>query len=400
MIHPRPTYEDVVVVGGGPAGRAVAAACGARGLRTTLLDPTPDRPWRNTYGAWVDELPAELPGAVTAARANGRVIGQHEHDVGWHYATLDTAALRAHLDEQLAAGGVRVGRGRGVAVRPRGLRRTVWLGDGGTVDASVVIDAGGHRQPLARREPGSTRAEQTAVGVVVDESTAAPLVSAGDALFMDWRPDHGEAGWPTFLYGIPLGGGAVLLEETSLARRPGLPLPVLRARLDRRLAHHGIAVSAYEPQERVRFPVDTPRHPSRWALGFGAAAPLVHPASGYSVAAALRLAPTVAAAIEAGVPDGPSAAHAAGQQALWPAAARAVHALRHRGLEALLRMPPDAVPGFFDTFFELAAQHRWAYLTAREDLTATFAAMLALLPPTDWSTRRRLLGSVRYRPSR
>jgi len=77
-----------------------------------------------------------------------------------------------------------------------------------------------------------------------------------------------------------------------------------------------------------------------------------------------------------------------------------VHALRHRGLEALLRMPPDAVPGFFDTFFELAAQHRWAYLTAREDLTATFAAMLALLPPTDWSTRRRLLGSVRYRPSR
>jgi len=26
--------------------------------------------------------------------------------------------------------------------------------------------------------------------------------------------------------------------------------------------------------------------------------------------------------------------------------------------------------------------------------------MLALLPPTDWSTRRRLLGSVRYRPSR
>lgn len=285
-------------------------------------------------------------------------------------------------------------------MRPRGLRRTVWLADGGTVDASVVIDAGGHHQPLVRRRSRAGRAEQTAAGVVVDEPAATPLVAAGEALFMDWRPDHGEPGSPSFLYAIPLGGGAVLLEETSLARRPGLPLAVLRRRLHRRLEHHGIRPSPFAPQEVVRFPVDTPRHRSVWAVGFGAAAPLVHPATGYSVAAALRLAPTVAGAIEAGLPDGPIAAHAAGQEVLWPAAARAVHTLRQRGLEALLRMPPDVVPAFFDTFFELPARHRWAYITAREDLAATFAAMLALLPPADWPMRRRLLSSVRYRPSR
>ena len=77
---------------------------------------------------------------------------------------------------------------------------------------------------------------------------------------MDWRPDHGEPGWPTFLYAVPLGGGAVLLEETSLARRPGLPLPVLRRRLHARLARHGITAPADARVERVRFPVDRPRH--------------------------------------------------------------------------------------------------------------------------------------------
>lgn len=32
---------------------------------------------------------------------------------------------------------------------------------------------------------------------------------------MDWRQEHDEDGWPTFLYVIPLGGGRVLVEETS-----------------------------------------------------------------------------------------------------------------------------------------------------------------------------------------
>ena len=141
-------------------------------------------------------------------------------------------------------------------------------------------------------------AEQTAYGVVVDAATAAPLVGPGEALFMDWRPDHGEPGWPTFLYAVPLGGDAVLLEETSLARRPGLPLaraappPARPARPPRHHRRHADA-----RVERVRFPVDRPRHATPGVLGFGAAAPLVHPATGFSVADALRLAPVVADAL-------------------------------------------------------------------------------------------------------
>jgi lycopene beta-cyclase len=395
---------DVLVVGGGPAGRALAAATAQRGLRTVLLDPAPDAPWRATYGCWADELPAELPGAVVAARAPGRAIALSEHRLGWDYTVLDTPALRAHVDGELHRWGGQVLAGRVVGRAGPG---TVGLADGRVLRAGVVVDAGGHRQPLRRRlpvhpqrdSPRRAAAEQTAAGVVVDAAAAAPLVRPGEALFMDWRPDHGEDGWPTFLYGIPLGGGAVLLEETSLARRPGLPLPALRRRLHARLASHGIVVPAGAATETVRFPLDSPRHRIRGVLGFGAAAPLVHPASGFGVATALRLAPAVAEAIAARLPAGPAAALAAARSVVWPRGAGAVHRFRRIGLEALLRMPPAEVPAFFEVFFALPPRHRWSYLVGRADVRGTAATMGALFARADWRLRTRLVAPALLPPA-
>ncbi|GAA1831335.1 hypothetical protein GCM10009836_06590 [Pseudonocardia ailaonensis] len=462
------TGLDVVVAGGGPAGRALAAACAAAGLETALADPAPDRHWRSTYAAWAGELPGSLPPQVVAARARGRAIALGEHDLGWEYAVLDTAALRSHLDDGLA--GVAVHRAR---LRPDG---RVVDEVGRAVPARIVVDATGHRvatrtgsgetaaggsgvarggratmssgRPAAdhrwrRRSPA---AEQTAYGIVVDEGTASAVVEPGSALFMDWRRDHGRPGWPSFLYAVPLGEGEVLLEETSLARRPGLPLPELRERLHARLAHHGITVPEGAREERVRFPVDGPLHPSPSALtrdavgalpgpvadallrhlprrgagsvrsgtdpgragadvgvgvrsvadlgalpdvapiAFGAATPLVHPATGFSVATALALAPRLAAALTSDDP------HRAARRVLWSPAALAVHALRRRGLEALLRMPSHDVPAFFETFLGLPARHRWAYLTGREDLPGTLAAMGALYRHAGHGLRARLVG--------
>jgi lycopene beta-cyclase len=417
---------DVLVVGGGPAGRALAGACAGRGLRTVLLDRDPDAPWRQTYGAWAGELPADLPADVVAARATGRAVALGEHRLGWEYVVLDVPALRAHLDSALDQVDVRRGRALGLAGPG-----AVALADGSTVHARVVVDAGGDRQPLAgpARPPTARKAavrasgalmaafltsgghrwpagggrpaaaEQTAYGRVVPEAVAAPLVAPGEALFMDWRPDHGEPGWPSFLYGVPLGGGQVLLEETSLARRPGLPIPVLRRRLDRRLARHAIVVPAGAPDERVRFRVDAPRHRTPGVLGFGAAAPLTHPASGFSVATALTLAPRVAAALATHLPDA-SAALAAAHGVLWSPGARAVHRFRRVGLEALLRMPPAEVPAFFERFFALPDAHRWSYLTARADLGATAATMATLFARADWRLRARLIGPALLPPAR
>ncbi|MEV8444015.1 lycopene cyclase family protein [Actinosynnema sp. NPDC051121] len=342
---------DVIVVGGGPAGRALARACAARGLRTTVVDPNPQRLWRETYAAWVDELPVDAPVAVSTSRA--RAVTTAEHVIARGYAVLDNEWLR------WLPGEVRVVTGRVVGRTGT----TATLADG-TVLAGRVVDASG---------AVGGRAAQTAVGVVVPAVSAAPFVGSDEALVMDWRkPPAATTADPTFLYAVPVSADEVLLEETSLARRPGLPLRELRLRLHARLAAHGIAVP--EDEERVRIRLDGRARDG----AFGAAAGWIHPATGYSVAVALRRAPVVAEAI------------AAGREVRRSPGERAVRALRLRGLAALLALRPDEVPEFFNSFFELSGSLQRDYLGGHDDLRGTARAMLRLFDSASWAMRARL----------
>jgi lycopene beta-cyclase len=349
---------DVVVAGAGPAGRAVAHACASRGLRTVLVAPHPAASWPATYGLWLDEARL-LPAGARYVVARARVVAGAVRWLERPYAVLDNASVRAafaHPDVE-----VRAGR----------------LAD--VLDlAPVVIDATG-----AGTRPG--RPEQTAYGVKVTASAARPVVGPGEAVFMDWRP--ALPGPATFLYAVPLPDGRVLLEETSLACRPGLPFARLRERLLARLATFGIDPGDAEV-ERVRFPLDGAAavRPRGRVVPFGAAAGLVHPATGYGVGEALRLAPRVADAIATG-------GAAAARRVVWPVRARAVHRLRLAGLGALLALAPEEHAAFFELFFALPAHRQRAYLSGRTDLAGNAAAMAAMFRAAPWSLRRRMVGA-------
>ncbi|MEV0246588.1 lycopene cyclase family protein [Nocardia sp. NPDC050712] len=349
---------DVVVCGAGPAGRALAHRCLARGLSVVVVDPAPRRRWTATYAAWMSELPGWLDAGVVAAKVDRPVAwGVRRHELPWMYAVLDTDALQQSLD----IAGAQVISERAVEIEPG----SAVLESGTVVSGARVIDARG-----LGRSP--QRAEQTAYGVIVDAQRSAGL----EPLFMDWRPDNGANRTATrsFLYAIPLGGGRMLLEETCLAGRPALDSGELRTRLLHRLRSRGIELGGDEPVERVRFSVEGARPgPDR----FGAAGGFIHPATGYSVAAALTAADSIAAGASAS-----------------PLSARAVHTLRAAGLRALLALPPGDTPVFFDAFFTLPPHRQQVYLSGRTDLRGTAATMTTLFAALPTRLRRTLATAV------
>jgi lycopene beta-cyclase len=314
---------DVVVIGGGPAGRALARACAQEGLHTAIVDRHPHRPWTATYGAWADELPPDTP--TRAVSTTVRAYAREEHLIQRTYVVLDNAKLH-ELPETVE-----------VLQRPEAARYT--------------FNATGARKG---------RAEQTAVGTVIESDST-------ETTLMDWR-GNGD----TFLYTVPLGGNRLLVEETCLAGRPAMPLSDLRERLHARL-------TPSREEERVRFPLDAPRAEGR---AFGAAAGFIHPATGYSVATSLQLAPRVAWAVKAGKDP---------KHVIWSRKARLVHAMRKHGLEVLLRFDAEETKDFFEVFFRLDPELQRAYLSGREDLATNIKAMTTLFRTAPAHLRWKLL---------
>ncbi|WP_328811650.1 lycopene cyclase family protein [Rhodococcus sp. NBC_00294] len=361
---------DVLVVGAGPSGRAAAHRCAAAGASVTLVDPRPDRRWINTYGMWTDEIPDWVPESTRASTSRSPVVvGTRRHVVDREYSVLDTGRLQ----DGLTLDGVSVVAESAAEVTPTSMT----LRNGTTLSGRTVIDARG-----SAVGPGVP--EQTAHGVVVDEDTAARACGGESAVIMDWRRDNGADAdaVPSFLYVVPLGGGAVLLEETCLVGRPGLTSPELARRLLARLAARGVTLRGDEPVERVRFAMRPPTRPTRGVVTTGTRSPALHTATGYSVAASLRRADVIASVVlDGGGVDS--------------AGSRAVTRLRSVGADALLSFPPDALAPFFDRFFEMPSTLQRAYLSSDDDVAGMSRAMLTLFSRIGSSDRRVILGAVR-----
>jgi len=396
---------DGLVIGAGPAALAIAAELGERGLTVAALAPNPPTaPWANTYGIWAREVDELGLAHLLSHRWEDTVshfgpggeggAGTIHH--GRAYGLFDKTALQSHWLERCAQAGVRWHQGRAETIRHEAADSTVTTSAGEEWRARLVVDASGHDPIFVQRGSDGPVAGQAAYGIVGRFSS--DPIPPGQFVFMDYRPDHlSEAERrqpPTFLYAMDLGGGVFFVEETSIALAPAVPFATLQDRLQRRLAHRGVAVREVLHEEFCLFPMNPPLpDPRQRVVGFGGAGGLVHPASGYMVGGLLRRAPELANAIASALAAGLAgeALAAAAWEGLWSPQLRWKHAFFRFGLEKLMRFEEARLRHHFHTFFQLPTAQWTGFLTNTLPPRELLIAMVGLYSRAPWDVRWGLM---------
>ncbi len=395
----------MLVLGGGPAALCIASELHQRGVAVEgiALEPV-DAPWPNTYGIWVDELKAldlehliehRWSDTVSYFGAGGSGVADQTLVHGIDYGLFDRAALQSYWLKR--ADGVLWHQDSAERVEAGAEHTLVSCASGEVRKARLVIDASGASSPHIRRPDQGPVAGQAAYGLV-GRFSAAPIRS-GRFVLMDYRSNHlsemQRLEPPTFLYAMDLGDGVFFVEETSLALAPGVSYNVLKQRLKQRLEHRGVQIIDVIHEEFCLFPMNLPL-PDRNQplLAFGGAASMVHPASGYMVGALLRRGPGLADTLAAVLADPslrPAELARQGWQALWPTELVLRHQLYQFGLSRLMGFNESLLRSHFATFFSLAREDWFGFLTNTLPLPRLMAVMLRLFALSPWELRRGLV---------
>lgn len=395
---------DVLVIGAGPAGLFLATALAQRGIEVEGLSATePNEPWPNTYGIWADELASLGMDDFLSHRWSDTVVYMGEKKTPLHreYGLIDRERLQGHRLEQSAHHGIRWHVGKAASVHHGARRSEVTTELGEAYSARLVVDTSGHNPALIRRMPQAKPiAYQAAYGIVGKFS--APPVDLNQMVLMDYRDDYLPEPErklpPTFLYAMDLGDDVFFVEETSLAHVPGISMDTLERRLHQRLAARGISVVETHHVERCFFPMNMPLPDLTQAVvGFGGAASMVHPSTGYMQGTLLRRGPNLVSAIVQSLQTQSNSPQQVAQDAwaaLWPEDRLRKHYLYSFGLENLMTFETEEIQQFFTTFFGLK-QHQWAgFLADTSTLPEIVQAMLVLFGRTSNPVRWRLMSSV------
>lgn len=394
---------DALVIGAGPAGLSLAALLATEGLKVQGLAPAdPAAPWPNTYGIWVDELESLGLTALLAHRWKNCVVHVNDRTLPLkrEYGLLDKVKLQDYWLGQNHQHQVTWHQGLAADLSHFATYSQVTTQAGQTIQARLVIDTTGHQAQFIQRRPAKAVAFQAAYGIVGKFS--APPVDPQQMVLMDYRDDHltpaQRQASPTFLYAMDLGDGVYFAEETSLAQVPAVSFELLEQRLYQRLAHRGITVERIDHVEHCLFPMNLPVPDlAQPVVGFGGAASMVHPASGYMVGALLRRGPVLATAIAAALSNPHTSPREAAQiawQALWPRGELCKHHLYLFGLENLMDFDPPQLQHFFTTFFSLPTADWAGFLADSLTVPELVQAMLGLFGRAPNDVRWGLMTSV------
>ncbi len=394
---------DVLVIGSGPAGLAIAAELCTQGIQVTGLSlGHPRVPWKNTYGIWCDDLEALGLGDTLGFRwKDCSVYAQgQEINLGCDYGLFDNGRLQNSLLEKCDRAGMSWLTGSASRVDQEQLAPCIHTQDGQEIRSRVVIDASGHTPALIKRPVFERTAYQAAYGIIGRFSN--PPVRPGQMVLMDYRSEgftqEQQADPPTFLYSMDFGDGVYFVEETSLANHPAIDFKVLETRLKQRLNHMGIQVVEIQHVEHCLFPMNLPLpYFHQPVVGFGGAASMVHPASGYLVGAVLKRAPGLASVIAQAIASGNLPSSDIAQLAwatLWPAERIRKRNLYLFGLENIMLLDGRKINRFFKAFFDLPYSQWTGYLSDHLSTSQLLQTMSRLFLNAPWDVRRSLIGSI------
>ncbi len=356
--------NDIIVAGAGPSGLALAGELGRRGLRTLVVDPELTRPWKNSFGGFERDARGLGLSGTESGRYSAPLVWTREGErsaLGQAYLRFSSESLKALLLERARAAGVSFS--EGVVSRQ---------------DAEefpgLVIDATG-RGSLTRRASAAPAFFQSAYGIWIDPAKS-PFRS-GEMSLMDFRSPE-AFGTPSFLYAMVEAETEkrLFVQETVLVSYEPVEFKLLRTRLLHRLERMGIEPGAELGEERCLIPMGLPLpQDDDDVFSFGASAGLVHPATGYQLLRALRLAPSVAEALASGLSVSRREAIGRGNEALWPVSDRQAWQLYRWGAAVIARFGPQAMRDFIQAFFAMPSADWLGFMTGTLSPSAVLGVM-------------------------
>ncbi|GER36018.1 lycopene epsilon cyclase [Striga asiatica] len=409
---------DLVVIGCGPAGLALAAESAKLGLNVGLVGP--DLPFTNNYGVWEDEF-KDLGLACCIEHVwRDTVVYLDENDpisIGRAYGRVSRHLLHEELLKRCVESGV--------SYLSTKVERIIEASSGHRLvecEGNVVIPcklatvaSGAASGKLLEYEVGGPRVSvQTAYGVEVEVENNPYEPSL--MVFMDYRDfmkhkvECLEAQYPTFLYAMPMSPTRVFFEETCLASKDAMPFELLKSKLMSRLENMGVRITRTYEEEWSYIPVGgSLPNTEQKNLAFGAAASMVHPATGYSVVRSLSEAPNYALVIanilkqsnvrNMVISSRISNISMQAWNALWPLERKRQRAFFLFGLALILQMDIEGIRTFFHTFFRLPKWMSQGFLgsTLSSVDLLLFAFYMFVIAPNDM--RKRLINHLLFDPT-
>ena len=368
---------DILILGSGPAALCLASELAKQNLVIMgISTKSPHEKWENTYGIWASELEELGLESLLSHRWSKTVsfFGDGTKDKGnnptkhkYDYGLINQEAFQNELLKKCK--GIQWLNETAKLIISENKISEVVCYSGLKLKARLVIDASGHKSKFIKRPLLKELAQQAAYGIVGKFSI--PPVSKDQFVLMDFRSDHLTdqelSSSPSFLYAMDLGNETYFVEETSLASYPAFSKENLKKRLLSRLNNKNIKVQEIFHEENCLFPMNLPLpYKNQSVLGFGGAASMVHPASGYMIGSLLRRAPLLAEKLSIFLKESNYSSlelASKGWSVLWPYELTQRHKLYQYGLQRLMSFDESRLRCFFSNFFKLSTKEWVGFLT-------------------------------------